>query len=295
MIYDLIVIGGGPAGINAAIYAKRSGKNVLILEKNSFGGVIATTGVVENYLGIPNVNGFELSNRFFEHLKSLDIAYDLKEVLDIELDGSKKRVITTSGVILAKNIIVATGRRPKLLDLTNSRELLGKGISTCAQCDANFFKGKNVAVVGGSNSAVDEALYLSNIVDKVYLIHRKNDFSADIETVEKAKERDNIEIIYDANVTKINSLDDRLSSIEVNKTRIIEVSGLFMYVGYTPNTEFLEKLNILDEKGYVIVDSKFETNIEGIFACGDIIKKDYYQLIGAASDGMLAALYASKH
>ena len=290
MIYDLIVIGGGPAGINAAIYAKRRGLSCLLLEKSMVGGIIATTSVVDNYLGLPNISGYELANKFFEHLKAVEVPYVLKEVLSVEIEGDLKKVSVKDESFLARNIVVATGRKPKLLDLSNSKKLVGKGISTCAQCDAMFFKGKKVAVVGGGNSAVDEAIFLSSIVDKVYVIHRRNEMRADKASVEQLEKLENVEIIYEAMVTKINSSDDRLESIELNKEKVLEVDGLFMYLGYTPCTEFLCDLGVLDKEGYVNINEKFETEVKGLFACGDIIKKSHYQLIGAANEGMEVAM-----
>jgi len=295
MVYDLVIVGAGAAGISAAIYAKRSGMTVLVIEKGMLGGTIGTTGVVDNYLGFPNITGSELAFNFFEHLKILEIPYKIAEVLEVSnLENENMLIKTKDEDFSSRKVIVATGRRPKLLDLSNTKELIGRGISTCAQCDAMFYKGKDVAVIGGGNSAIEEAIYLSKIVNKVYLIHRKNDYLGDEDTVDKLRDINNIEEMHDALVTKIDSKDGLVDSITLNKEIKINVAGVFMYIGYTPVTDFLKDLNILDEEGYVIVKDTFETYIKGLYACGDVVKKKYYQVVIAAGEGAITALNASK-
>jgi len=293
MIYDLIIIGMGPAGMSAAIYAKRNGLNVLLLEKNIPGGLTNYTSEIDNYLGLPNTKGPELANKFLEHIKFLEIPYQLKEVTSIIDEGETKKIITKDNEFICKKIIVATGRSPKLLGLPNEIELTGKGVSRCALCDGMFFKDKIVAVIGGGNSALQESLHLAKLCSKVYLIHRRDEFRAEINVQDRIKEKENIEIIYNAEVIKINAENERLKSITLNNNQELEISGLFIYIGYNPNTHLLKDIVDIDENGYVKVDEKFETSVKGIYAIGDIILKDYYQLILAASDGAKAAINIS--
>lgn len=289
-MYDLIIIGMGISGISAAIYAKRNNLNVLVIEKDSPGGLLNKINVVNNYPGYKEISGPELAYKLFEHFNDNNITYKIETVNNIELVNDYKKVITNNNEYLAKYIIIATGRIPKKIGLENEDKLYGKGISTCAICDGNLYKEKDVCVVGGGNSALEEAIYLANIVDKVYLIHRRNEFSAEKELINKVNEMKNIEIKYNSNITKINELDNKLASVEINKNEILEVSGLFEYVGYKPNCSFASSLDILDDDGYIIVNEDYETKIDGIYAVGDSIKKHYYQLVLAASDGVTAAI-----
>ena len=293
MVYDLIIIGMGPGGMNAAIYAKRNGLNVLILERSAPGGLLNYTSEIDNYIGLPSVKGTELAKKFFEHIKMLEIPYKLKEVLNIENLNDNKKVITASEEFICKSIIIATGRTPKLLGLPNEQELIGRGISRCALCDGMFFKGKDVAVVGGGNSALEESLHLANICNKVYIIHRRDLLRGENILQDKVNNKDNIEIIYNSEVTKINEENGILKNIEINNEQKLDVSGLFIYIGYTPAVSFVNDLLETNENGYIKVNSRFETNIKGIYAIGDIIEKDYYQIVTATSDGAIAAINIS--
>lgn len=287
MVYDLIVIGAGPAGISSCIYAKRSGLNVLCIDKAMPGGYLNFIDRIDNYPGFSFISGPDLAFKFYEHFKSLDIPFINKVVVDI-IPGEVKKVITKDSEYLSKYVIIATGRVSVNLGLEHEEELIGKGISHCALCDGFLYKDRDVAVVGGGESALQEALYLSNICRKVYLIHRRDKFSIDTDIVNKVNEKENIIKMMNSTVNKLNVINNRLSSILVNDS-LLEVDCMFTYIGYKPGTKFATSLNITDDKGYILVDSKYQTKEKGIYACGDIIKKDVYQIVTAVSEGCIAA------
>lgn len=289
-MYDLIIIGMGISGISAAIYAKNSGLKVLLLDKDTPGGLLNKINKINNYPGYSEVTGPDLSMALFESVNKLNIPYKIAKVTSIEVKENKKIVKTTLDTFESDFVIIASGRKNRKLGLNNEEKLLGRGISTCALCDGALYKDKEVAVVGGGNSALEEAIYLSNIVKKVYLIHRRDTFRADVSLVEQVKENKNIEILYNSEVTSIVEEANKLKEIIVNKEKHLEVSALFTYVGFEPNNDFLSTLDIVDESGYIEVDKNYETKIKGIYAVGDCIKKDIYQLITAANDGAVAAI-----
>lgn len=295
MIYDIIIIGLGPAGIGAAVYAKRSGLNILGIEKNMPGGYVNYIDTIENYIGEPTIAGADLAIKFYQQLKANEIEFKTQNVTAIRIENDLKVVVTDKEEFRAKNVIVATGNRPKRLNLENEAKLLGKGISTCALCDGPFYKGRDVAVIGGGNSALAEAIYLSKICRKIYLIHRRDHFTGDAALVEKAAKITNIEVIFNSNLTKIVEKETKLGSVILNTGREIEVAGLFIYIGFFPATNFLTGLDILDENGYIIVNENFEAKIPGLYAAGDVIKKEAYQIIPAVNDGILAAIHISKN
>ncbi len=288
MIYDLIVVGMGPAGVSAAIYAKRAGLNVLCLDKAMIGGYVNYIDRVENYPGMV-MSGPDLAFKFYEHIKELNIEFVNKEVNEI-VDGEVKKIITNDNEYLCKNVLIATGRVPRKLDLENEDELEGKGISHCALCDGSFYKGKVVAVVGGGDSALQETLYLSNLCEKVYLIHRRDEFKVTGSLLDKIQEKDNVVRIMNTSISALGMEEGRLNSILLDSGDELEVDGLFVYVGFVPGTKFANELGITDENGYIIVDKHFETKIKGIYAVGDIIKKDIYQISTAVGDGAEAAI-----
>ena len=294
-MYDVIIIGMGPAGMNAALYAKRSGLNVLILEKSIPGGLINITNKVENYLGNGISTGKELVEKMLEHIKNFDIEYKRESVSEIINEEKIKIVKTNKSEYKAKALILASGRVPKKGDNEKITKLEGKGISYCAVCDAPFYKDKTVGIIGGGNSAFDEGLYISDFAKKLYMFIRSDEIKADEIFVNKAKKKENIEILLNSNVTDLIEKDGKLSAVEINGKEKIDVDGLFLYIGYSPSTNYFKDLNITDETGYIIVNEKMETKIPGIFAAGDIIKKDIYQIITAASDGSIAALSAKKY
>ena len=283
-MYDIIIIGMGISGITAGIYAKRSNKKVLLIDKGMPGGLLNNIDKISNYPGVPEINGQDFAEILEKQVKSLDIPYVLEEVKSLELNGETKKVVTDKNTYEAKRIILAMGRKPKYLGLNNEKFLLGKGLSTCAVCDAFFYKNEDIAIVGTGNSALQEALYLANIVSHIYLINRRDGFRGEEMLVENIKKNPKIEIIYNANIKSMNEENNKLASITLDNGTTLNVKGVFIYVGYKPATEIVPK-EILDENGYVKVNEKLETEIIGVYAVGDIINKDTYQLVTAAADG----------
>ena len=289
-MYDVIIIGMGISGITAAIYAKRSNKKVLLIDKAMPGGTLNNIDKVSNYPGLVDISGPDFAANLFKQIKTLDIPYKLEEVKSLKLTDNVKVIETTNSTYQAKNVILAMGRRPKMLGLENESSLLGRGISTCALCDAFFYKDKDIAVVGTGNSALQETLYLANIVNKIYLINRRDGFRGDSMLVDQIKSLDNIEIIYNANIKELNSENNKLSEIILDNNKHIKVEGLFIYIGSIPETKIVPE-DILDSDGYVIVDKYLKTKLPGVYAIGDIIKKDVYQLVTAAADGARVISY----
>ena len=283
-MYDIIIIGMGISGITAGIYAKRSNKKILLIDKGMVGGLLNNIDKVSNYPGLINIEGPEFAAILERQIKELNIPFTFEEVKSLDLDSKVKKVITDKNIYEAKKVILAMGRKPKFLGLDNEKDLLGKGLSTCAMCDAFFYKDKDIAVVGTGNSALEESLYLSNIVNHIYLINRREGFRGEASLVEQVKNNSKIEIIYNSNIKKVNTKDEKISSITLDNGTSIDVTGVFIYVGYKPATEFVPNI-ILDDEGYIKVNEKLETKINGVYAAGDVIKKDTYQLITAASDG----------
>lgn len=283
-MYDIIIIGMGISGITAGIYAKRSNKKVLLIDKGMPGGLLNNIDKISNYPGVPEITGPDFAEILEKQVEHLDIPYVLEEVKSLELNEETKKVITENNTYEAKRVILAMGRKPKYLGLDNEKSLLGKGLSTCAVCDAFFYKNENIAIVGTGNSALQEALYLANIVGHIYIINRRDDFRGEEILVENIKKNPKIEIIYNANIESMNEENNKLSSITLDNGTTLNIKGVFIYVGYRPVTDFIPK-EILDENGYVKVNEKLETEINGVYAIGDIINKDTYQLVTAAADG----------
>lgn len=284
MKYDVIIIGMGIAGISAAVYAKQANYKVLLLEGSAPGGLLNNIDRVTNYAGINNITGPDFAMNLFNQVNINEIEYILEEVVSINVNEDIKEVKTTSKIYTSKNVIIATGRTPKLLGLAKEEEFLGRGISTCAVCDASFYKNCDVAVVGSGNSALQESLYLSKIVNKVHLIMRRKSFAVETELVEKIKNTKNIDMHFQTYIENLIIEENKIKGVSLNNGEL-EVNGVFIYVGYKPSTKFLSNLDILDKNGYVEVNDQLETSIKGIYAIGDVIKKDIYQLVSAASDG----------
>ena len=288
-MYDLIIVGLGPAGVCAAIYAKRSGLKVLCLEKNMPGGIINYIDRIDNYPGMYGISGTDFSYKLYEHLNSLEIEYKLDGVLSIEkkndffeIKGEKKDYKT-------KKIIIASGRKAKKLGLVNEEKFLGRGLSYCAVCDGAFFKNQTIAVVGSGRSAVQETMYLAKFAYKIYMIVRKDSLHVEKELENKLKLYKNVEIIYNTKVTKLNG-NEKLESVILNDKEELKVTGLFIYIGYEPNISYLKNFDIFDNNGYIIVDKNYETKVSGLYAVGDSIKREYYQIIMAMASGAEAAL-----
>lgn len=292
-MYDLIIIGMGVSGISASIYAHRAGMKVLLLEGSAPGGTVNSISEIENYPGISKISGPDLAYNLFEEVNILGIEYKLEKVTDVILEDIK-RVKTTNNVYEAKYLLIASGRRPKMLGLKNEEKFFGKGISTCALCDGALYKNSDVAVIGGGSSALSEALYLSNIVNKVYLIHRRDEFRGEDTLIREVKEKDNIELILNNEAQELITEGDMLKGIMLKDGKKIDIKGIFIYVGFIPNTDFLESTDIKREDGYILVDEHHETNIKGVYASGDVLKKEIYQIINAASEGAEAVIYMTR-
>lgn len=282
LIYDCIIIGAGPGGLTAAIYLKRANKNICIIEKGAPGGQMINSYQIDNYPGSQNINGVDLAMNMYNQILALDIDVFFEEVKSI----SEGFIIETeSNTYEAHNIIIASGQRPKKLDVRNANELYGRGISFCAVCDASFYKGKDVIVVGGGNSSFEESLYLANIVNKVYILVR-NKPRADRLLIDKALAKGNIEILEGTSVLEF--IDSSGFKGAITNKGIINANGCFLYIGNEPQTEFIS-YDVLDDKGYIITDEHMETKIKGLFAIGDVRVKELRQIVTATSDGAIAA------
>lgn len=293
MIYDVIIVGMGPGGIAASIYAKRSGLSVLTFESKMLGGLLNYTNVVNNYPGFINIAGPDLAYKMLEHFNTFEIEYKNENVSDI-IDGDIKKVVTKNGEYLCKNVIIATGRSRRSLNLPGEKELMGHGISYCALCDGHFYKDKDVIVVGSGDSSLEEALYLAKICKKVTIVVRGSILNGKKDLIEGVENAKNIEVKFKKNITKLISKDGVLNSVELDDGSIVEGNGLFVYIGFDPILPFETDLGIEADKGYLIVDKDFETSVKGIYAIGDIIKKDLYQIISAEYEGASAATAISR-
>ncbi|MCC0638773.1 MULTISPECIES: thioredoxin-disulfide reductase [unclassified Clostridioides] len=296
---DIIVIGAGPAGLTSAIYAMRAGLSVTVFEKSIYGGQVASTSEVENYPAVQKISGIEFSTNIYNQAvdQGVDIQFD--EVERISLEGKVKIVKTASGEHKAKAVILANGVERRKLGCVGEKEFTGRGVSYCATCDGAFFKNKEVAIVGGGNTALEDALFLANNCTKVYLIHRRDDFRGE-EVLEKSvKARKNIEILYSHGVEKIEG-EKTVSRIEVKdlkteEKRTIDVSGIFIAIGLKPNNKMFENVLELDEGGYIVSDESCTTSVEGVYVAGDNRTKFLRQIITAASDGAIAAVQAANY
>ena len=287
-MYDIIIVGAGPAGLTAALYALRANKKVLIFEANTYGGQIINANKMENYPGIKSISGFDYATLLYNQVMDLGAEIKYETVLRID---ENKNVITNNDTYNSKTIILATGAKNRKLGIKNENEYLGKGLPYCATCDGNFYKDKIVAVVGGGNTAITDAIYLSDIASKVYLIHRKDSFRADDKYIIELKEKNNIEFILNTNITDIYG-DNILEGIKLDNGLDINVNGLFIAVGQEPKNEIFSELIDIDEKGYIISNDGVHTNVNGIYVAGDARVKNLRQVITAVSDGAIAATTA---
>ena len=285
---NTVIIGSGIAGMTAAIYLKRANIDFIIIEKGAPGGQILRTSTIENYPGFNKIDGPEFAMNVYKQLNELNVNYIFDDVKEISNNNEKILIKTQNSEIVCENIIIATGRNPRKIGLDNEDKYIGKGISYCALCDGNLYKDKNVAIIGGGNSAFEEALYLSKICKKVTLISRNTVFKADEIIVDRVKETNNIDIKAGVNVSKIIG-NDKVEQIELTSLEKLDIDALFLYIGQEPNTEMLKNLEITDESGYIIVNEFMETKAKNIYACGDVILKNTYQIITAASEGAVAA------
>ena len=292
-MYDIIIVGAGPAGLTAALYALRANKKVLVLEARSYGGQIINAAKIENYPGIAEVSGFDYATTLYNQVKNLGAEFKFETVIRIEED---KSVVTKANTYKAKAIILATGSENRKLNLPNEDKFIGRGVSYCATCDGNFYRNKTVAVVGGGNTALEDAIYLSNLVEKLYLIHRRDEFRGEEKLlVDEIKTKENVEIIFNSNVVSLNG-DKKLESIvlednSANKKEL-KVDGLFIAIGREPKNSVFANIIDLDENGYIKYTGDVHTNVAGIYVAGDAKVKELRQLTTAVSDGAIAATTA---
>lgn len=296
-MYDLVIIGGGPGGLCAGIYAQRARMKTVMLERELVGGQIARSDVIENYPGFPSIGGMELMQKFEEHARSLDLEIRMTEARDITLDGKVKVINTPEGEIRARSVIVATGAKPRLLGAKGEKEYFGKGVSYCATCDGPFYRNKDVVVVGGGDTAVKEALYLSKIVNKLYLVHRRDEFRAEKMHQEKAEETENIEFLRSHILKEIKGDQAGVTGavvedLKTGTVKDLDVFGAFIFVGINPTTDFIDLDK--DEKGFIKTNSRMETSMPGVYAIGDCRDTPLLQVATAVGDGAIAAVMAGE-
>ena len=292
-MYDIIIIGGGPAGLTAALYACRANKKVLVIEKDSFGGQITQSPKVENIPGFAEVTGNEFAEKLVEQVLAQEADVECAEVLEI-VDGEYKTVVTDCGEYTAKAVIIATGAKHRLLGLENEENLIGEGISFCAVCDGAFYEGKTVAVIGGGNSALQEAILLSDLAKKVYVIQNLDFFTGEEKLVEVLKSKENVEIILGTVVEKLIG-ETELKGVELNSNGEIselDIDGMFVAIGLVPQNDVFKSIVELDERGYIVSGENCLTSTDGIFVAGDCRTKRIRQVITAAGDGAISALAA---
>ena len=299
-VYDTVIIGAGPAGCSAALYASRAGLDTALIEKYSPGGQMALTGDIDNYPGFEEgVDGFTLGMKMHKSAERFGITTIYGEITDVDFSDKIKKLTTSSGEILAKTVIIASGAKSRELGVPDENKLIGRGVHYCAHCDGNFYRNKTVVVVGGGNSAAADALYLSRLAEKVYLVHRRDTLRATKIYHEPLMKAENVEFLWNSTVEEFIT-ELRVTGIKIKNTvtgELSEVScdGVFVSIGRDPATEFLkDKLN-LDSNGYIIADESTKTNIEGVFAAGDVRTKALRQVVTAVSDGAVAVHFAEEY
>lgn len=299
-IYDVIIIGGGPAGYSAALYSARAGLDTLVIEKLSVGGQMTLTDVIDNYPGFEEgIDGISLGFKMQQGAERFGAKTEYDEVIEVSLDGKIKSVKGAADEYKSKAVIIATGANPRELGVDKEQELVGRGVHYCAHCDGRFYKDKIVAVVGGGNSAVEDAIYLSRLAKKVYLIHRRNELRATKIYHESLQKAENVEFVWNSRVIELIA-DNRLSGIKVenlitSEVENIKCDGLFISIGRKPATELFKGKVALDEYDYIIADESTKTNIDGVFAVGDVRTKALRQVVTAVSDGATAAHFAEEY
>ncbi len=299
-IYDVIIIGGGPGGYTAALYASRAGLDTLVIEKLSVGGQMALTDVIDNYPGFEEgIDGISLGFKMQQSAERFGTKTEYDEIINVDLNAEIKTLTGAANEYKSKAVIVATGANPRELGIDNEQELVGRGVHYCAHCDGRFYKDKTVVVVGGGNSAVEDALYLSRLAKKVYLVHRRHELRATKIYQEALFKAENIEFIWDSQVRGLKS-DKRVNGVKVeniltSQVKDIECDGVFVSIGRKPASEIFNGQIDIDENGYIIADESTKTNIDGVFAVGDIRTKDLRQVVTAVSDGAVAAHFTEEY
>lgn len=299
-IYDMIIIGGGPAGYTAALYAARAGIDAVVIEKMSAGGQMALTGEIDNYPGFPEgVDGFTLGMQMQQGAERFGAKTEYAEVESVDFTDKIKKIVTSYGIYLGKTVIIATGANPRELGISGEKELTGRGVHYCAHCDGRFYKDKAVVVVGGGNSAAADALYLSNLAKKVYVVHRRDTLRATKIYHEPLIKAENVEFVWNSTVNELIA-ESRVQGVKIGN-RItgneseIACDGVFVSIGRKPATEFLAGAVALDDNGYVVADETTKTNADGVFAAGDVRTKALRQVVTAVSDGAVAVHYAEEY
>ena len=298
--YDVIIVGAGPGGMTAALYAQRANLKTMMLEKAAPGGKMMTTFEVENYTGLGKITGFDISNKMFEHTQELGVEYRYGDVTKIVDLGDYKEIQTASGdVYKTKAVIIGTGTIPRSTNAIGETRLSGRGVSWCAICDGAFFKDTNIVVVGGGNSAIEEATYLSKIVKHITVVNILETLQADAKAVEEAKATNKMDFLLGYEIASFNG-ENQLESVTIKhaktkETKDIFAEGAFIFIGQIPETGFIKDLGITDQWGYIEVNDKMATKIPGIYGIGDVLNKELRQIITAASDGSIAAVEASKY
>lgn len=292
-IYDIAIIGGGPAGYSAALYGARAGYDTVVIEKMSAGGQMALTGDIDNYPGFEEgIDGFTLGMKMQQNAERFGAVTKYAEITEVYLSETPKRLVTAGGDILAKNVIIATGAYPRELDIEDERDYIGRGIHYCAHCDGRFYKDKTVAVIGGGNSAAADALYLSRLAKKVYVVHRRDKLRAEKVYHEPLMNAENVEFIWDTVATGFEAQDRvnavKLENVKQGEVKVLPVDGIFVSIGRKPATEFLKGEVELDEHGYIIAGEDTRTNVPGVFAAGDVRTKALRQVVTAVADGAVA-------
>ncbi len=299
-IYDMLIIGGGPSGYTAALYAARAGLDTLLLERMSVGGQMSLTGDIDNYPGFETgVDGITLGMKMQQGAERFGAKTEYAEVTDVELSGEVKKITTTGGEYFAKTVVISTGANPRELGIEGESELLGRGIHYCAHCDGRFYKDKTVIVVGGGNSAAADALYLSRLAKKVYLVHRRDTLRATKIYHEPLMQAENIEFLWNSEITELVS-DKRVSGAKLKNTLTGEVTqidcdGIFVSIGRKPATEFLSGSLELDSNGYIVANESTKTALDGVYAVGDVRTKELRQIVTAVADGAVAVHHAEQY
>lgn len=292
-MYDIIIIGGGVAGMTAALYSLRANKKVLIIEKETIGGQIASSPLVENYPGYMSISGIELSNNLYDQITNLGVDFELEQVIKLEDFKEYKQVTTDYNTYKSKTVIIATGCKHRPLGLSNEEQFIGNGVSYCVLCDGAFYKDKDVAIVGGGNTAVVSAIYLSEMVNKLYIVQMLDKLTAEEKLIEKLNKIDNIEYIFNSKVDRLNG-NEKLESIDIGNKNI-KIDAVFVNIGLLSQNEVFKDLITLDRYGYIDSNESCKTNIDGIFVAGDCRTKNIRQLTTASSDGTTAAINACNY
>jgi thioredoxin reductase (NADPH) len=300
-LYDLVIVGGGPGGLSAGIYAMRAALETVLIEKGIMGGQVVMSDTVENYPGFENITGGELSQKFAEHAQSYGLKIIYEEVTDVFPGLEYHKVKMASGEeYAAHSVILATGGSPRMLNVPGEMEYYGKGVSYCGVCDGFFFRNKTVVVIGGGDTAAEEALYLAKLAQKVYMVHRRDELRAGMILQQRVKSECKIEMLWNTVCSSINAGSDGVTSVSLRSTKTAEqwdlpTDGAFIFIGFNPNNKLVPRGVKMNAEGYVITDEKCETNIPGLYVIGDLREKFARQIVVAASDGCVAALAAAHY